>query len=264
MPFTLAHPAAAIPLQRLRLPLLPLIVGAVAPDLEYLLYLEPHGHLGHRPIGIALFCVPAGLLLLALFDVLWRRPVERALPSGWTCRWPCHHFWPVPNLGLTVLALAVGAATHIVWDTFTHRQGWIVARYPALYEPLRTILGCPVTPRALLQHGSSILGLSLLSYWTWRAWQRLSSEADRAHLRRMGRRVAVGAGAAIALGAVVALLWTLIESGGHPVGWRVWTRWATRTAVIAMDVALLLAVVAGVRGRRALASLGGHLHGKRG
>src|ERR1035438_3630138 len=86
MPFPLAHPAAVLPLRRycprwLSFPAL--VIGSLAPDAGYCL-----GELGgrdwgvftHGVLGSVVFCLPLGMVLLALFYAL-RSPVVRMLPT---------------------------------------------------------------------------------------------------------------------------------------------------------------------------------------
>jgi hypothetical protein len=70
-----------------------------------------------------------------------------------------------------VISLIVGAATHIFWDGFTHENGFAVEAVPALRTFLFEVDGHEVYLYRLLQHASSLIGLSLLAYWVWR-WLR--------------------------------------------------------------------------------------------
>jgi hypothetical protein len=63
--------------------------------------------------------------------------------------------------------LAVGAFSHVVWDAFTHQDGWVVERVPALSASLLP----GVRVYKVLQHASTVVGLSLLAYWSW-GWDR--------------------------------------------------------------------------------------------
>ncbi|GFN31805.1 DUF4184 family protein [Paenibacillus xylaniclasticus] len=52
MPFTLFHPAFAVPFRRLlpgKLVLPGIVLGSMAPDLEYFVRMEAVGKIGHQP-----------------------------------------------------------------------------------------------------------------------------------------------------------------------------------------------------------------------
>ncbi|HET7456508.1 MAG TPA: DUF4184 family protein, partial [Gemmatimonadaceae bacterium] len=80
MPFTLSHPAAAGALHPLVrrgwLPLSALVVGTMAPDFEYLIHLRPLALWGHSAVGLFAFCLPAGLAVLAAWELVVRDPVR--------------------------------------------------------------------------------------------------------------------------------------------------------------------------------------------
>jgi hypothetical protein len=77
---------------------------------------------------------------------------ERGRPPRW------HGSWRA--LLLLVLSLAIGIVSHIVWDLFTHEGRAGVALVPVLAEPWGPLAGF-----RWLQHGSSILGLSIIVIW---------------------------------------------------------------------------------------------------
>lgn len=125
MPATIpAHPAAVLPLKLLsprRLDGVALVVGAAAPDLGYTvegLGIEVRSHAWH---SLAWFSLPLTLVITAL--VRRAAPVVAAhLPPGGplairdygvlaTMRHP---------LRVTVWSALLGAASHLVWDSFTH------------------------------------------------------------------------------------------------------------------------------------------------
>ncbi|HEX8246031.1 MAG TPA: DUF4184 family protein, partial [Longimicrobium sp.] len=135
MPITPAHAAAAWPLHRAwrRLPLAALVIGTFSPDLEYVLRLEPRGKFGHSPLGLLVFCVPVTLAVWWAWRALVRPALVPLLPSGPRAALES----PSPGRRTDVLPLAVfaallGAATHVLWDGFTHDTGWAVAMFPAL------------------------------------------------------------------------------------------------------------------------------------
>jgi uncharacterized protein DUF4184 len=174
MPFTLAHPAAVVPLARLlgkRVVFSALVIGSMTPDFAYLVPGLTRGP-SHSLAGLFWLCLPVGLALYLLFHVLLKRPLAAALPR--TLREavaPLIAQTPglPPARWLTVvLCLLLGALTHIAWDLFTH-PGPIVRMFPLLAVNLATVGWYRVYVYKVLQHGSTLLGLALLARWT-RAW----------------------------------------------------------------------------------------------
>jgi hypothetical protein len=179
MPFTPSHAVVALPF--LRTPLVPaaIAVGAMAPDLPLFLRGMPlHYGLTHSLAWLPLTVVVALLLLL-----IWRcvlRPAARELSPRWLAdRLPAE--WDAgaaPSLretfaidrararvswrGILLLltSLALGAASHIVWDLFTHEGRWGVEALPLLEAQWGPFAGF-----RWLQHGSSALGLAVLAVW---------------------------------------------------------------------------------------------------
>ena len=167
MPYTLAHPAAVLPLRsasRRHLALAPLAIGATMPDVQYFMRLSAEGHFTHTLPGLLLVCLPVGWLVLLLYDRFGRAGVAALLPSQW--RLPdAPAFRPFM---LTSLALFVGSVTHVVWDAFTHDYGLFVRAWPALKSPVTASL--PGLPwYSALQFGSTIFGMLALvaAVWPW-------------------------------------------------------------------------------------------------
>lgn len=129
MPFTLAHPAAVIPLAPRVGFVSALVIGSITPDLPYFFPLGAWGAASHTALGLLLFDVPAGFISFLLFCFVLRQPLLDLLPKPAQARIrPAPKFVPLA----VALALAAGAATHLVWDAFTHGSGWIVRNVPAL------------------------------------------------------------------------------------------------------------------------------------
>ncbi|MEZ5316129.1 MAG: DUF4184 family protein [Vicinamibacterales bacterium] len=93
MPLTPCHAAAAWPVRRMlpALPLAPLVVGMMSPDVEYLIRLAPAGRNFHTPLGIVVFCLPVSLLIVAVLD---RWIVPPCCAARRACSSRC---WPVPG-----------------------------------------------------------------------------------------------------------------------------------------------------------------------
>ena len=173
MPFTLAHPAAAVPFTKYRLPLSALVVGSMAPDFPYFIYLSTSHQYGHTLLGIFLFCVPVGLVVLGLFHGFLKRPLLSLLPTIHQARLvsvaKAFGFWPARQLLLVVIALLLGASTHVAWDSFTHADGWSVQHIELLRWPLIQTSRGTLYVFKLLQHWSTLLGCALLAHW-YRRW----------------------------------------------------------------------------------------------
>jgi hypothetical protein len=194
VPFTLAHPAAVLPLRGVRhLRIAPLIVGAMVPDLPYYL---PGGIARYVPVTHAFvhsFTVDLalGYALLGSIVVL-QRPLTALLSARARamCLRALFPFRRPIEWALAAPAILIGVWTHLLWDSFTHRDGWIVHRVAALSAPL--VLG-PYngTVCHALQYLSSVVGLSVLVLW----YGRLPTPA-----------VSVGSGAARSAAAPVLLL----------------------------------------------------------
>jgi hypothetical protein len=209
MPFTLAHPAAVLPLRHLRaLRTAPLLIGAMVPDAPYYL---PVSHRvafdTHSFAGSYLIDLPLGIVLLAV-AVLLRDPLT-ALLSART-RWLClHALEPFRRRAsewlLAPLAILIGVWTHLFWDSFTHGDGWIVHRVAALRQ-IVVIGGYNVQVCHLLQYLSSIVGLAIMLWWYRRLPAPATDAAHAARLAHAGPAILLVAGAALLIGGVEAQL----------------------------------------------------------
>lgn len=173
MPFTLAHPAAVLPLRgRLGLRIVPLILGALVPDAQYYMpgalartFPENHTFTGSYTSGLAL-----GYALLALLVVL-RHALTALLPlrARALCLGALAPYGrSAREWALAAPAIVLGAWTHLAWDSFTHGDGLMVRRVAALSAPV-DLLGYQGTVAHLLQYLSSVLGVVVLAAW----YQRL-------------------------------------------------------------------------------------------
>jgi Domain of unknown function (DUF4184) len=190
MPFTLAHPAAVLPLRRLKyLQTVPLVIGSVAPDLPYFVpdrwsptaFAETHTLYGTFSV-----CLPLGMSVLIAI-LLLREPLTVLL--GPRERWLCLHslerflaqplHWP-----LAMLSILLGSWTHLAWDSFTHENGWTAARVEALSAPI-SLFGWDTETTHVLQYLSSLFGLVVLFWWLRQLWLRVpkSVVADPARPR---------------------------------------------------------------------------------
>jgi hypothetical protein len=219
LPITPAHVAAAWPLHAVarRLPLAALVIGTVAPDLEYVFRLRPEGKFGHSPLGLLVFCVPVTLLVFwtwrALIIPVLRPLLPPGLQPGADGARPTRR--PV-LVGAASVAALLGAGSHVLWDGFTHPSGWSASIIPGMAEvsPFWDL-----TWYALAQYASSLAGVLVILLWIVVALHRIPAAARRfapGQGRRLGLAllvVAVGALAAAALN-------TLPARGGEEVAGR--------------------------------------------
>lgn len=151
MPLAPAHPAVVLPLQRLGLPLSALVMGALAPDVPVYLPVGVSYQTTHSGLGVAVDVV-IGLVLLWLWFALLRDAVVDLTPYL-RRRAP-----PGARLGrrawlLAPLAVAIGAGSHVLWDSATHDWGFIVQELAFLREEYG-----PIPLYGWLQHSSTVAG----------------------------------------------------------------------------------------------------------
>jgi len=217
MPFTLAHPAAVLPLRHLRgLRTAPLVIGAMVPDAPY--YLPEFLRLRvdtHSFAASYAFDLPLGLALLAC-TVLLREPLTALLPAR--ARWQClEALEPLRRSPLEWLlapfAILLGVWTHLLWDSFTHGEGWAVQHIAVLRESV-TIGDYSGEINHILQYLSSAVGLAIVVLWYVRPstpqTAQAEHEARRAHA---GPGLLLIIGAALLIGGVEALRYYLRSQG---------------------------------------------------
>ncbi|MFE4977911.1 DUF4184 family protein, partial [Kitasatospora sp. NPDC056651] len=231
MPFTLSHPAAVLPLLRAagaRGPLVAsaLVAGSMAPDVPFFAEsLVPgvygHGGLTHRWWAVPTLDVAIAGALVAGWHGLLRGPVVALLPERWAGAAEALTVrragagggagggagaGDVGDAGVVVgggggavwfaASAAIGAATHVGWDAFTHGDRLGVRLLPVLDRP---VAGVPLYEA--LQYGSSALALAALGGWAARAVRAAEPVRPAVRLAPRARRAAVAVlGAATAAG----------------------------------------------------------------
>ncbi|TFW07026.1 DUF4184 family protein [Oxalobacteraceae bacterium OM1] len=167
MPFTLAHPAAILPLRRFRwLNFVALFIGSTAPDLAWIIPTGLTRDAAHSAVGAIVVALPIGIALYVVCQWLVKLPLCELLPSAVRTRLPGPSGKPPGVSAATVLSVvlstAIGIATHIVWDWFTHEDS-IAARHLAfLSAPIELGGGFPMPMFDVLQYASTVVGLAAL------------------------------------------------------------------------------------------------------
>lgn len=211
MPFTLSHAAAVLPGIRrdgtARGPLFAsaLVAGSFAPDMTYFAATAipgamTFGDVTHSLLGVVTVDVLITAALVAIW-LLMREPLLALAPRHRQARlyrllrgsdW---HGVRLPSLAWRfVLSAAVGACTHVIWDSFTHIDRWGVRALPVLDE---VVAGFPAY--SYLQYGSSALALVVLGWFTVTALRRSPDGEPPASVPLLSSRGRWAAGALLGL-----------------------------------------------------------------
>jgi len=163
MPFTFVHPAAILPLRSMfkktHGATCALVIGSMSPDFAYFLPFIAGGTNSHSLLGVLYFCLPLSMFFYLLWQYL-AAPIFSPNAKGFLSS----KGWRVKlrHAATIALLLSVGALTHVVWDGFTHKSGWVAQRFPAWQSDFLTLADYPLTGYRLAQHISTLLGLLLL------------------------------------------------------------------------------------------------------
>ena len=199
MPFTGSHPAAVVPLMRLGLVPSALVIGSMTADLPYYLPLGIDSATTHSATGIFGVDLLLGLLSFAVWQLLVAPLAVAIAPSGLRARLPTQQPAPsrrrgpgrparpggLSHLGrladpgrdlrrllLVVVSLWAGAATHVLWDEFTHinrfgyrHLGWLADQHG------------PLAGYRWAQYGSGVFGAVVIAL-AIRSWWRSAPVTD--------------------------------------------------------------------------------------
>lgn len=219
MPFTLAHPAAVIPLRRFlgdwTVPSA-LVVGSITPDLAYMFPVGIPRGASHSLAGLLWFCLPAGASVYLLFHLVLKQPLVSLASTNAGRRLSVITMpgLPAAPWSAVLVSLLLGASTHLAWDAFTHESGVAVRAFAPLRAEVFLIGSYRVFVYKVLQHGSSVFGLCVLAWWTL-AWQRETSPGQEAPvtLTQMERLFAVSLLIAIPAIAGLGVAWAASSAG---------------------------------------------------
>lgn len=171
MPFTPAHPAIILPLLRVRrLSATGLIVGTVTPDFEYFFKLSVNSRVSHTWWGVLYFDIPVVLLLSIVFHVIVKQQFITNLPAFLQKRFHDTLMFDFigylkTNFLFFLISAAIGSASHIFWDSFTHENGFFVNAIPFYKDVVVPYDGARYPLFYALQHFSTAIGLLLVSMY---------------------------------------------------------------------------------------------------
>lgn len=115
-----------------------LVIGSVAPDFEYFLKMSVSSQHSHTMLGILYFDIPVTIVLAFLFHGVVKKNLISNLPAFFQYRFRDllnlnfkdyfkTHYW------IVIVSAFIGSCSHIVWDAFTHNDGFF-AQHISLYK----------------------------------------------------------------------------------------------------------------------------------
>ena len=167
MPFTLSHPAIVLPatyLPKKYYSLSGLIIGSMTPDFEYFIRMRDYSKYSHTLAGIFWFDVPLGLALIFIFHNVVRNTLIEYLPFSLNVRFSVFekfnwNSYFIKNIVVVLVSLLVGIASHLFWDSFTHRGGYFAEAIPVLRDKIDILNQRSVR--------SQVISIYKFSYWRY-------------------------------------------------------------------------------------------------
>jgi hypothetical protein len=165
MPFTFSHPAIVLPLtlKKIRLSATGLIIGSMTPDFEYFIRMRNVSKYSHTYAGLFWFDLPLALLLCFIYHTIVRNSLFDNLPIFLKERFIIYKNFQWANYfqkkwRVVCISILIGAASHIVWDAFTHETLFFVEKDPELSTVMK-VGTVNLAGYKFLQLASSIIGL---------------------------------------------------------------------------------------------------------
>jgi len=237
VPFTLSHAAAALPFRRWRLVPSALVIGTFAPDFEYLLRLTPRGRFGHTLIGSFVLTLPLALLVLWVFHAFVKRPTAMLLPEAIQRRLQ-DHLGEFPFTGAArflriIASILLGIATHLLWDSFTHSTAWPYRHWLILRKPFTLPILGQLPLYKILQHGSTIVGIGILSAWLVH-WYRTTQPSAAPLSQPLSSRRKVTVIAVVTTVTLVGAILRAVAGSRMPTGHLGFNKFVVQAVVTAM------------------------------
>lgn len=174
MPFTFSHPALILPftyLPKRWVSFTGLIIGSLTPDFEYFLKMKIQGSFSHTLMGLFLYDLPFGVFLAFVFHRTVKNDLFQNLPMFFKARLSkFNRFQWVDyfklNWIIVIFSILIGAFSHLLWDSFTHYDGYFVNLISTLKNKVE-LFGFQFSIFNLLQHLSSLIGaiFIFLAFW---------------------------------------------------------------------------------------------------
>jgi hypothetical protein len=170
MPFTFCHPAIILPLTKSKkLSTSALIIGSTAPDFEYFLRMDMVRSHSHDFWAIFYFNLPLTLVLYFIFQTIVKIPLINHSPDFLYYRFNKYlksksTLKSFNQVKWIMISATIGIFSHLLWDSFTHREGFFEGKLPLLLKQF-TFLGKEYILFEFLQTWCSILGGFYILYF---------------------------------------------------------------------------------------------------
>ena len=169
MPFTFAHPAIFIPLEKKlnrKFSTTGLIIGSMVPDFEFFLKMRTGENIGHHWYGVFLFDIPLTIVICYLFHFLLKGMIINNSPDWFYQRFSkwVNFDWNnyvKQNKLIVFSSIVLGIFSHLFLDAFTHEDGFFVEKISFLKSDI-ILLNFNTNTYMLLQISESVLGLYLV------------------------------------------------------------------------------------------------------
>ncbi|WP_272677155.1 DUF4184 family protein [Providencia huaxiensis] len=185
MPWTFSHPAVVFPIKQSRfgrfLSLPALILGSLSPDLFYSMMWYSAATMAHDLIGWLYTGLPLCLLITifvqkSAFFLHYAVPFPLKSRSVSSLRQFC----------IVVLSFYIGAASHIIWDAFTHQSGAFVRHAEFLQLVVFNMTDSQeIAIYKLLQHLGSLLGALYLLIKYKQFYRRQSAVQQQQYAKKL-------------------------------------------------------------------------------
>lgn len=136
----------------------------------------------HTIDGLFWFDLPLGLLLAFIFHDIVRNSLFDNLLTFFNSRFSAfrHFDWNKhfkQNWFVVLISILIGAASHLLWDSFTHENGYFVQTIPML-KSTANIMGREVPLLKILQHSSTIIGGLVIAFAIYRLPNDIKTTAN--------------------------------------------------------------------------------------
>jgi hypothetical protein len=146
-----------------------LVAGSLTPDVGYLFPGQKVSDLSHSILGGMVFGFLVGLAsILLLYGagtiVLRRGPNTQFIRENQVWGELRKAVLPKWSTTAVVISLLIGVWTHLILDSFTHSDAWLVIHSEFLRRPIATVAHRTIRVCHLLWYGCSFLGVAYLVF----------------------------------------------------------------------------------------------------